>query len=131
MRHPIVSAYDNWQGLIHSLSRERSDSSELSQGVNLIQEFREGIDPVYKILGKTDIQGGLEKQILCTTAHRSKGREWPLVVLGGDFQQSLTKAESTSGLDVELDLLCVAVTRARHRLDLSHRPFLIDLLKWA
>lgn len=59
MRHPIVSAYDNWQGLIHSLSRERSDSSELSQGVNLIQEFREGIDPVYKILGKTDIQGGL------------------------------------------------------------------------
>jgi superfamily I DNA/RNA helicase len=56
-----------------------------------------------------------EADVIVSTAHKSKGREWSTVRLAGDFAEPL---ERGAGADGELRLLYVAATRARDVLDL-------------
>lgn len=51
--------------------------------------------------------------VVISTAHKSKGREWQSVQLAGDFP------DEAAGSDAELRLLYVAATRGRLELDVS------------
>lgn len=72
----------------------------------LIADLREKASP------ETDPEA-----VLVTTAHRSKGREWPFVVLTDDFTDMEKKREDDGNLTPpdaeEVNLLYVAITRAQ------------------
>ena len=56
--------------------------------------------------------------LVISTAHKSKGREWKSVRLMDDFLRSSPSGESNAGPDPsELRLLYVALTRAKEQLD--------------
>jgi superfamily I DNA/RNA helicase len=57
------------------------------------------------------------------TAHRSKGLEWENVMLGHDFPETEEGYEQ----DQEANLLYVAMTRCKARLDISLCPHLVEL----
>jgi hypothetical protein len=72
--------------------------------------------------------------IILTTGHRSKGREWPYVVLCSDFMEKFREKGGTPGTALapcrysyekteEANLLYVAITRAQHSV------YLPELLK--
>jgi hypothetical protein len=128
VRHPLVSSYADWRDLVRSLSRERG-GGELSQGVRLIEEYGGAMQSVYAVLESVESADSQDTGVLYTTAHRAKGREWSQVVLGEDFQQAVAGAEGSPALDDELNLLYVAATRARHRLDVGRCPFLLEVLE--
>lgn len=55
--------------------------------------------------------------VILTTAHKSKGREWDTVVLAEDFPSPYDKDDKFIGLeDPERNLLYMACTRAKHKL---------------
>jgi superfamily I DNA/RNA helicase len=58
-----------------------------------------------------------DPEIILTTAHKSKGREWDVVWLASDFPSNWNNKGEWVGLrDEERNLLYVAVTRARKHL---------------
>ncbi|MDT0479759.1 UvrD-helicase domain-containing protein [Streptomyces doebereineriae] len=63
--------------------------------------------------------------VTVSTAHKAKGREWPAVRIGNDFPQPVTDPGAPKAgqplevSDTDARLAYVAVTRARHRLDLG------------
>jgi superfamily I DNA/RNA helicase len=63
--------------------------------------------------------------LIVTTAHKAKGREWTSVRIANDFRPS----EETSDLPSvsELRLFYVAVTRAIHKLDADAFTWIHDL----
>ncbi|UNZ18055.1 UvrD-helicase domain-containing protein [Streptomyces sp. 891-h] len=65
--------------------------------------------------------------VTVSTAHKAKGREWSTVKIGNDFPQPMENGATTSATaraptrvsDADARLAYVAVTRARHQLDLG------------
>ncbi|UQA34774.1 UvrD-helicase domain-containing protein [Streptomyces sp. HNA39] len=64
--------------------------------------------------------------VTVSTAHKAKGREWPTVRIGNDFPQPKdpdagppAAGQTPEVSDTDARLAYVAVTRARHRLDLG------------
>ena len=71
----------------------------------------------------TEPPGGADA-ILLTTIHKAKGREWPVVFIIGAEEGLLPHAralmDGSHGLEDELHVAYVALTRARERLYLTH-----------
>lgn len=105
--HPDLACFDSWgevQGYVES-----EDGADLRMIVGLIDDFgarrligelRNTVDEAYA-------------DVVLSTAHKSKGREWPLVRLEPDFPTGEDVGEE------ELRLLYVAATRAQTGLDVS------------
>ncbi|HFU7919836.1 TPA: ATP-binding domain-containing protein, partial [Escherichia coli] len=70
-------------------------------------------------LRKHTVTNEQEADITVSTAHRSKGLEWSLVVLDDDFQDITDPLISEQERRDETNLLYVAVTRARRTLVLN------------
>lgn len=113
--HPELACFDSWDEVRQYVQLDEQ-GGELRLLVNLIDDF--GVATILEALdGMTP-----EKQadLIVSTAHKSKGRQWSAVQLGGDFPEEIKGKE-------ELRLLYVAVTRAQHRLDVSNVSLLRDL----
>lgn len=109
-RHPELACFDTWQE-VQEYSKQ-DEGADLRLMVKLIDTF--GADKI------RDALEGMPKEedsdvVLCT-AHKSKGREWDTVKLGGDFPlvNKMT--------DPDRRLLYVAATRAKMTLDISECP---------
>lgn len=57
-----------------------------------------------------------QADLIISTAHKAKGREWSLVKLANDFFSPDSEKSSRE----EVNLLYVAVTRAKHKLDIEN-----------
>lgn len=129
VRHPLLAGVKDWPDLLQRLQTQRGRDSVLSQGVRLMDDYSGNLERVYEVLAMVETPDeGAPDGILCTTAHRSKGREWNSVVLGSDFQRVLAQADPGAPLDGEMNLLYVAVTRARQVLDITQCAYLGALL---
>lgn len=73
---------------------------------------------VYKVLGVLSKHKNYPNpDVTLTTAHKSKGREWDIVVLAEDFPSPYNNKGEWVGLhDMERNLLYVALTRAKKHL---------------
>ena len=58
--------------------------------------------------------------VVVSTIHGAKGREWDTVFVAGCEEGILPRLTKTADIEEERRLMFVAVTRARHRLILSH-----------
>lgn len=108
--HPELSCFDSWREVQDYVDND-PQGSELRMMVNVIDSY--GVDIVVEALSGLIAQE--EADVVVSTAHKAKGREWHSVRLASDFEQP----ETGSLAAPELRLLYVAATRATHELDLS------------
>lgn len=107
--HPDLACFDTW-AQVQEYVEEDPGGSDLRTMVKLLDSY--GADIVVEAL--SGLPAEEHADVIVSTAHRAKGREWDHVRLGPDFDLG----EGTDFPKPELRLLYVACTRARKTLDL-------------
>lgn len=104
--HPDLFPFTSW-GMVKEYVSDAYDGSDLAVLVRLIDEHTpEGV-----IRAVEACVSEAEADVVVSTAHKAKGREWDSVRIADDFQEG----EDVS--DPEAMLAYVAITRAREVLD--------------
>jgi UvrD-like helicase C-terminal domain/UvrD/REP helicase N-terminal domain len=106
--HPELAAFGNWKE-VQEYVEEDPDGGDLKLMVDLINKFK--VEPILKALN--NMPSEKDADFVCCTTHKSKGREWDTVILGGDFPPAHKMQDS------DRRLLYVAATRPRLVLDLT------------
>jgi hypothetical protein len=109
--HPELACFDTW-GEVQEYVRQDELGKELKMLVGLVDDH--GVPTILKALERMPRED--DADVVISTAHKAKGREWDSVQLAGDFPPA---KEGEEVAEEELRLLYVAVTRARHELDIS------------
>jgi hypothetical protein len=120
--HPELLLFRSW-GEVQDYAEWDPAGRDLRPLVDLVDEH--GVDAILDTVSRLSDERAAE--ITVSTAHKAKGREWPSVRIAEDF----VEPEDPDNLDSsgrprpgpitqdEAHLAYVAVTRARHRLDLG------------
>lgn len=119
--HPELGLFENWT--------EFSDHSETDEGgafrpiVKTVSEYADGIPNLCRRLEVECVDEQQRHDIVISTAHKAKGREWDEVRLAGDFPRLVSPpdgpGEEASLNREEGNLLYVSITRARKRLNIG------------
>jgi len=138
--HPELVAFESWKSL-RDFTEEPS-GADLKPLVNLIDVHGVGaikqicrrIIPESKVEAKKlkkTFQG--EPDVVISTAHKSKGREWPVVEVGADFQPPPPVLDPFTGemgpgpiKKADAMLHYVTVTRGRQRVHRGSLKFIDD-----
>lgn len=115
--HPELGCFDSWAE-VQAYVAQDPQGDELKLLVSLVDDF--GPAKIMSALGDR-MPREEHADVIVSTAHKAKGREWDTVRLSGDFT---VKADSAVG---EMRLLYVAVTRAKVVLDVTSVGVLEDL----
>lgn len=112
VKHEDLVAFENFE----DLKDEAKNSASLARIVNLIES-----NHCWKVLRTLrDHKNHPNPDIIYTTAHKSKGREWPQVQLANDFPSHYDREKKWVGLTTEeQNLLYVAATRAMKALNIN------------
>jgi hypothetical protein len=109
--HPELAIFASWGEVLRYVESDIL-GDELKPMVKLIEDH--GVDTIIKVAGNETAEE--DADVVVSTAHKSKGREWDSVQLAGDFFP-------LERMDVgEYRLLYVACTRARRHLDIEGCP---------
>jgi hypothetical protein len=108
--HPELFAFRTW-GEVQEYVAQDASGSDLKVFVQLIDSYGPDmvIDTMDRLVPERDAE------VVVSTAHKAKGREWPRVRIADDFREP--KGEDTPIPRAEAMLAYVAVTRARQQLD--------------
>lgn len=109
--HPDLACFGDWAEVVAYSAQE--DGEDLKLMVKLVNEF--GCEPILAAL--RGMPEEKDADLVISTAHKSKGREWDTVQLAPDFPTA-SKCQ-----DADRKLLYVAVTRAKLVLDVSQCPY--------
>jgi superfamily I DNA/RNA helicase len=105
-----LAVFASWEELVeHS---ETESGAELKPLVKLVYSYGKNLNSLIMLLENTK-QSEKDADLIVTTAHKSKGREWSSVKLNNDFFDEKDKRYSLE----ERNLLYVAATRAKQKLD--------------
>ena len=104
--YPELACFSNWDEVCDYVDND-PNGGDLKVLVKLINDH--GVETIIEAVSNR--YSAEEADVVVSTAHKSKGLQWPVVQIAGDFPQS-DSAE-------ELRLLYVAVTRAQKHLDYS------------
>jgi superfamily I DNA/RNA helicase len=108
VEHPDLACFETWQDVLDYVETDEQ-GDELKLNVMLVQRFGEARIMAALLNCSTETQADL----VISTAHKAKGREWNNVQLGPDFPEQYKAGEE------ERRLLYVAVTRAKITLDIT------------
>jgi superfamily I DNA/RNA helicase len=109
--NPELALFNNWDEVIEF--SETDSGMDLRSLVAMISDY--GIEKLLEALRST-VKSSSEADITLTTAHKSKGLEWPHVKLHNDFFSAEEGNRLPQG---EINILYVAATRALNLLDVS------------
>ena len=116
--HPDLAVFKSWAEVVQFCSDPSTSSGDLDGPVRLVEQF--GTDTlVARLKACLDGREAHRADVVLSTAHKSKGREWPAVQLGPDFPDPEDVPTSGEISDDEKRLLYVAVTRAQTQLDIE------------
>ncbi len=111
---PELLGFRDWKDVM-AFSREPA-GEHLRGLVNLVQEH--GAERMLSAVTRCE-QNESTAQVVCSTAHRAKGREWRYVHLDSDFEQGFIRANRGqtaeavhAATEAEARLLYVGITRA-------------------
>lgn len=108
--HADLGAFKNWDDVLDYVKNDEG-GGDLRSMVNVIDSF--GVQTVLDVCGKAVPEDRAE--VVLSTAHKAKGREWDHVRIADDFEPS---GDREGGLSrSEAMLMYVAVTRAKLSLD--------------
>lgn len=112
--HPELMAFRTW-GEVQDHAEHDPGGSDLKVLVNLIDKH--GPDAIIAVIGRLVEERRAE--VIISTAHKAKGREWDSVQIAADFREPKPAEDGTPGVipREEAMLAYVAVTRARLTLD--------------
>ncbi len=112
--HPELAAFKNWTQ-VQIYVREEEDAGQLRVMVGLIDQH--GPHRIIEVADRCTDEHLAD--IICSTAHKAKGREWDYVRVSSDFQPKVNDetGEIAHPSRPEMMLLYVTVTRARLHLD--------------
>lgn len=125
VKHESLVQFANWEEF--GIEAE-AVQGELLRVFNMVQN-----GSVYKVLGVLSKHKNSENpDIICTTAHKSKGREFDTVILAEDFPSPYNQKGEWVGLqDMERNLLYVALTRTKKLLGYNSTVAqMLDRLKY-
>ena len=106
VKHEEIVPYEKWDEMV----KEGEGSPSLSRLVKIINDGE--ADKVIDIL--SNYKKPNKPELILTTAHKSKGREFDIVVLANDYPSVYDRKGEWVGLtDQEVHLLYVAATRAK------------------
>ena len=110
--HPELMCFSDWNEVV-MYSEMNEDDKTLQLMVKLITQYSAAtiISNFKKLVDES------RADVVISTAHKAKGREWDSVQLGRDFGDNLSTAS-----EAEQRLMYVAVTRAKRQLDVSNIP---------
>lgn len=108
--YPDLACFDSWEQVLEYVMHD-PQGDELALNVKLVEEY--GIDTIRDALERMP-RTEQDADLVVSTAHKAKGREWDTVKLGKDF---VFRGESDDLGVGEWRLLYVACTRAKFVLD--------------
>ncbi|WP_282795152.1 UvrD-helicase domain-containing protein [Streptomyces sp. CC224B] len=112
--HPELCGFPSWDA-VRQYAEEEADGADLRVLVRLVDTH----GPAAVVAATERLVAEDQAQLVVSTAHRSKGREWPRVQIHTDFRAP--SPDPVTGLATvrreEARLAYVAVTRAREVLD--------------
>ena len=118
--HPELACFKSWTDVQEYVSQD-ANGSDLALLVSLIDEF--GAEAI--IDGLSQCVSEASATLILSTAHKSKGRQWPTVRLADDFPKGVDDDGCVVPVaDEELRLLYVAATRAESVLDHGGNPIM-------
>lgn len=110
VKHENLLPYTSWLDLKFEADYE---GGELARVVSIIESKQH--DRIIALI--KEHENCDNPDVILTTAHKAKGREWDIVVLANDFPSPLDQDGRYIGLSPEeTNLLYVAVTRAKKKL---------------
>ena len=110
--HADLAAFKTWTDVQEYVQDE--GGSDLKVFVKLIDEY--GVQTVMDVANKAVDEKYAD--IIVSTAHKSKGREWGAVKIAGDFREPVNEDGTPSDpIKGECMLAYVSVTRAMNQLD--------------
>lgn len=128
--HPELLLFESWSDL-HEYATYDPAGHDLQPLVDLVDKH--GPDAICAAVAR--LSSEQRADVVVSTVHKAKGREWATVRIGGDFTEPKPQGEDKNDTptpgpidDAEARLAYVAVTRARHRLDrgslswIDHHP---------
>jgi hypothetical protein len=110
--HPELGLFQNWDEALDWARDESEAANNTTMLIRLVESI--GAEAMHRTLGLAVDEKVAD--VVITTAHKAKGREWDGVSLAGDF-----KHPDDMDSD-ELRLLYVSVTRAKKHLDITQLP---------
>ena len=116
--HPELFAFTSWGEVQAYVTEEREAAGDLATFVRLIDDH--GPDKV--IAATRRLADEKHAQVVLSTAHKAKGREWPSVQIADDFREPAADPETGEPRPVpraDAMLAYVSVTRAMENLDNS------------
>lgn len=122
----ILEKYPSWEDLV-KIAKITNDPT-LNRAIVLIDEHGNKITDIVESIINSSIKSQDKADLVLVTAHSSKGLDWSVVEIDGDFPSIIEYLENmgNSGGDIdyayindELNLLYVAVTRAIDALAIS------------
>lgn len=112
----LAREYRNFEEF-ESVARATRDV-EMNQGLRLLEQYFP-LPQKLQVMREHAVTDESQAQVIVSTAHRSKGLEWPVVILNEDFADITDPLMAESERTDETNLLYVAVTRARQMLILN------------
>jgi len=112
--HADLGAFKNWDDVEDYVNNDHG-GSDLRSLVNMVTDF--GVEELCRVCDKAVSEDRAD--VVISTAHKAKGREWDSVQIAPDFTPQIDKetGERREPGDAEIMLMYVAVTRAKKRLD--------------
>ena len=110
--HPDLTGFKTWGDVQEYVQDDAG--SDLKVFVNLIDNY--GVQTVMDVANKAVDEKYAD--VIVSTAHKAKGREWDSVRIGPDFREPVNEDGTPSDpVKSECNLAYVAVTRAKLQLD--------------
>ena len=107
--HPELAPFETWGEVKEYADKYPDEAQEIKTMVDLVDRF--GVQKLVEALRK--VVSEATSDVVVSTAHRAKGREWSTVKLASDFLHPQDMD------DEDLRLAYVSVTRAIDSLDMS------------
>ncbi|WP_343289991.1 UvrD-helicase domain-containing protein (plasmid) [Vibrio harveyi] len=120
----VLASFTDWKEFETFAMSEAG--GEYKSFVNAVMRY--GFFEIRKVIEASANTQPENAQRLFSTAHACKGLEFESVVLSSDFDKILNRSSGRMLLQ-EVNLLYVALTRAKLRLDISRCKTLIDIIK--
>ncbi len=113
-RHSEFQFFRHWDDLRSYIEHAGPAAVRYRPYVRAIERYGNEIPQICRELDVGTVEETARPDVVCSTVHKAKGKEWPRVRLAGDF--SMQKPDKN---DEEANIAYVAITRAINRLDLN------------